>query len=214
MAATAWTISYGNEDDDHIEGGNDDDFLSGGEGNDQLLGQAGNDIVFGEDGDDQLSGGDGLDDLTGEAGNDVIAGGNDDDVLSGREGVDSLDGGDGNDLLTGGSDSDVLTGGAGIDTFSFQSAAEGADEITDFVSGSDLIQILASGFGGGLVEGGSVSLVSGSDPTASSASGQFLYDTDDGRLLWDADGTGSEAAVLLATLSNIPTLTASDFAVI
>ena len=126
-----------------IDGGNDDDFLSGGEGNDQLFGQAGNDIVFGENGDDQLSGGDGFDNLTGEAGNDIIAGGNDDDILSGGEGKDSLDGGDGDDLLTGGSGADVLTGGAGADTFSFQSAAEGPDEITDFVSGSDLIQISA-----------------------------------------------------------------------
>ncbi|MEA3029457.1 MAG: serralysin, partial [Sphingomonadales bacterium] len=205
---------YGNEDDDYIDGGNDDDQLSGGDGNDQLLGQAGNDILFGENGDDLLSGGDGLDNLTGEAGNDIIAGGNDDDVLSGGEGIDSLDGGGGNDLLNGGVDSDVLTGGAGVDTFSFDSPLDGPDEITDFVSGTDLIQILASSFGGGLVAGGSVSLVSGSDPTASNASGQFLFDTDDGRLFWDADGTGSDAAVLIATLSNIPSLTTSDFAVI
>ncbi|HEV2818680.1 MAG TPA: Ig-like domain-containing protein [Allosphingosinicella sp.] len=205
---------YGNEDDDYIDGGNQDDQLSGGDGNDQLLGQAGDDIVFGENGDDQLSGGDGLDNLTGEAGADVIAGGNDDDVLSGGEDNDSLDGGAGNDLLTGGTGADLLTGGGGVDTFSFQLPSEGPDEITDFVSGSDLIQILASGFGGGLVEGGSVSLVSGSDPTATDASGQFLYDTDDGNLYWDEDGTGANAAVLIATLSNVPTLTTSDFVVI
>ena len=106
------------------------------------------------------------------------------------------------------------TGGGGIDTFSFQSAGEGPDEITDFVSGGDVIQIFGGGFGGGLVAGESVSLVSGSDPTASDASGQFLFDTDDGRLFWDADGTGSDAALLIATLSNLPSLTASDFVVI
>jgi len=128
--------------------------------------------------------------------------------------MDTLDGGDGNDLLTAGFDADVMTGGAGADTFSYESPSDGPDEITDFVSGSDLIQILAGSFGGGLVSGGSVSLVSGSTPTASSADGQFLYDTDDGRLFWDADGTGSNAAVLIATLSNVPTLTASDFVVI
>jgi len=49
---------------------------------------------------------------------------------------------------------------------------------------------------------------------ASNASGQFLFDTDDGRLFWDADGTGSGAAVLVATLSNVPPLSASDFVVI
>jgi len=59
-----------------------------------------------------------------------------------------------------------------------------------------------------------VSLVSGANPNASTASGQFLFDTDDGRLLWDADGTGSGAATLVATLGNLPALTASDFVVI
>jgi Ca2+-binding RTX toxin-like protein len=205
---------YGNEDDDYIDGGNDEDFIAGGTGNDTLLGQAGDDIVFGEDGNDQISGGDGFDNLSGEAGADSITGGNDDDVLSGGEGIDSLDGGGGNDLLSGDSESDVLTGGAGADTFAFQLPGEGPDEITDFASGTDLIRVLASGFGGGLVAGDPVSLVSGADPTASTASGQFLYDTDDGRLFWDADGTGSDAAVLIATLSNVPTLTASDFVVV
>ena len=194
----------GEDDNDVIDGGNDDDFLSGGDGNDQLFGQAGNDILFGEDGDDQLSGGDGRQ-FDGDAGNDIIAGG---------DGDDTLDGGDGNDFLSGGSGSDVLTGGAGADIFDFQSASHGPDEITDFVSGIDTIRVSASGFGGGLIAGGTVSLVSGSDPTASGARGQFLFDTDDGRLLWDADGTGSGAAVLVATLSNVPSLAASDFVVI
>ena len=106
------------------------------------------------------------------------------------------------------------SGGDGADIFSFQSALDGPDEITDFTSGTDKIQVSASGFGGGLTAGGTVSLVSGADPTASSATGQFLFDTDDGRLLWDADGTGGGEAVLIATLSNIPSLTTSDFAVI
>jgi hypothetical protein len=56
--------------------------------------------------------------------------------------------------------------------------------------------------------------VSGSDPSASAATGQFLYDSDDGRLLWDADGTGSGEAVLVATFNNVPSLAGSDFVVI
>ena len=48
----------------------------------------------------------------------------------------------GADVLTGGSDFDVLTGGAGADIFAFQSASDGPDEITDFVSGTDTIQRL------------------------------------------------------------------------
>src|SRR6185437_8758423 len=120
---------------------------------------------------------------------------------------------DGNDFLSGGSGSDTLTGGAGSDIFDFQSASHGPDAITDFASGIDKIRVSAGGFGGDLTAGGTVSLVSGSDPTASGTMGQFLFDTDDGHLYWDADGTGGGAAVLIATLSNNPPLQASDFLV-
>jgi serralysin len=106
-----------------------------------------------------------------------------------------------------------LAGGDGSDTFAFGSASEGSDDITDFASAIDHIQISASGFGGGLSEGGSVLLVSGADPTASGTSGQFLYDTDDGNLYWDADGGGTGAAVLIATLDGAPPITTSDFIV-
>jgi VCBS repeat-containing protein len=190
-------ILYGEADDDVIDGGNNDDYAWGGEGADQMSGGTGNDGLFGENGDDQLSGGDG------------------DDSLEGSEGDDTLVGGDGQDFLTGGLGSDVLTGGVGGDFFNFQSASDGPDEITDFATGTDQIRVSASDFGGGLAAGGAVSLVSGSDPRANDdATGQFLYDTDDGSLFWDADGTGSGAAVLVATLSNVPPLETSDFIVV
>jgi Ca2+-binding RTX toxin-like protein len=205
---------YGGDGDDVIDGGNGDDTLSGDAGNDQLSGGAGDDNIFGGDGHDTLSGGDGSDVLLGEDGNDILLGGNDDDSLSGGSGNDTLDGGDGNDVLSGGAGSDVLTGGAGADVFSFELVGLGADQITDFTSGTDHIQISASGFGGGLLEGGTVSIVSGADPTATGTSGQFLYDTDDGNLYWDADGTGSGAPELIATLTGAPPLVPSDFFVV
>jgi VCBS repeat-containing protein len=177
----------GGADDDHIEGGNQDDSISGGEGNDVLLGDSGDDFVFGEDGNDQITGGEGNDSLGGDAGDDHILGGN------------------GNDFLT---------GGDGADSFAFLSASQGADDISDFVGGTDKIEVSAAGFGGGLSAGGPVTLVSGSTPTASGAGGQFLFDTDDGNLFWDADGSGAGAAVLIATLSNLPSLSASDFTVV
>jgi VCBS repeat-containing protein len=180
---------------DVIAGGNDDDYLFGGDGHDQLSGQAGNDVLFGETGDDQLTGGDG------------------DDSLDGGDGDDSLSGGIGSDYLAGGDGSDVMSGGADADLFDIMSASQGPDEITDFVGGSDKIRVWESGFGGGLSSGGSVSLVSGSNPGATEASGQFLYDTDNGQLFWDADGTGAGDAVLVATFTNLPSLEASDFIV-
>ncbi|MBV9930673.1 MAG: cadherin-like domain-containing protein [Alphaproteobacteria bacterium] len=204
----------GGDGNDYIDGGNGDDDISGDDGNDQLFGQAGNDNIFGGNGDDQISGGDGNDNISGEAGNDVITGGNDDDVLRGGDGNDSLDGGDGNDFLSGDAGSDVLTGGAGSDVFSFTLPTTGPDQITDFASGTDRIEISASGFGGGLAEGGSVLLVSGANPTASGSLGEFLYDTDDGKLYWDDDGAGSDAPVLIATLTNLPPLAPSDIYVV
>ena len=107
-----------------------------------------------------------------------------------------------------------MSGGLDADIFDIHSPSSGVDEITDFASGTDKIQISASGFGGGLVAGGAVSLVSGTNPTPTGAAGQFLYDVDDGRLLWDSDGTGSGMAVLVATFSSVPPLDASDFVVV
>ena len=186
---------HGDADDDGVDGGNGDDYVWGGDGNDDLTGGAGLDLMFGEAGDDDLSGGDG------------------DDNLEGNDGNDSLTGGLGQDFLDGGLGTDVLTGGSHSDLFYFRASSRGADEITDFTSGTDKILVSAGGFGGGLFGGASVSLVSGANPTASGPTGQFLYDTDDGSLSWDADGTGSGSAVLVATLTNLPPLQASDFIV-
>ncbi|WP_370651221.1 calcium-binding protein [Neorhizobium galegae] len=47
---------------------------------------------------------------------------------------------DGNDLLSGGSGNDALTGGAGADTFIF-SVDSDQDTITDFVAGTDKVQL-------------------------------------------------------------------------
>ena len=204
----------GGAGNDVIDGGGDDDFLTGGEGNDQMLGQGGGDVLFGDSGDDVLTGGAGFDSLVGDSGDDTLSGGDDSDVLSGGADSDSLNGGAGDDFLSGGSGSDVMTGGIGFDTFDFQSPSDGPDQVTDFLSRSDQIQVSAEGFGGGLVAGGTVSFVSGTDPTATEANGQFLYDTDDGNLYWDVDGTGAEAAVLVATFSNLPALDAVDFIVV
>lgn len=195
----------GGADDDIIDGGAGDDNITGGEGNDQLIGGSEDDIIFGEDGNDSLTGGLGFDNLNGDAGNDNLSGGSEDDYLSG---------GDGNDVLSGGSGSDLLAGGLGADIIDYATASQGGDQIIEFVSGTDQIRISASGFGGGLTAGGPVTLVSGSTPTASGTGGQFLYDTDDGSLLWDSDGTGTAPAVLIATFSDVPTLTPADFVVI
>jgi hypothetical protein len=78
--------------------------------------------------------------------------GNGADALTGGAFADTLNGGAGNDTLTGGVGADSLTGGTGADTFvfgantsttSYSSNAANIDTITDFVSGTDKLQITA-----------------------------------------------------------------------
>ncbi|WP_374244342.1 M10 family metallopeptidase C-terminal domain-containing protein, partial [Zoogloea sp.] len=123
---------------------------------------------------------------------------------------DTLVGNGAANTLTGNAGADTLTGGAGADSFVFATAADGGDTITDFRSGDgDKLAIRAPNFG--LVAGTAAVLRSaGSLPAASGSGGQFLYNTANGQLWFDRDGSGAGTATLLATLANRPTLGASD----
>jgi len=65
------------------------------------------------------------------------------DKLCGFEGNDTLNGGKGDDYLIGGLGNDILSGGIGRDRFVL-TAGSGADLITDFTKGEDLL-VLAGG---------------------------------------------------------------------
>ena len=135
--------------EDTIYGLSGNDTIYGLGGADDLFGGTGNDQLFGGEGWDELYGADGNDRLDGGTGNDLLDGGTGVDQLFGRAGVDRLLGGSGNDILDGGADADVLNGGSGYDVFIFLSAEQigtkaGAhDLITDFVSGTDKIDLSA-----------------------------------------------------------------------
>src|SRR4051794_14634109 len=60
--------------------------------------------------------------------------------LYGLGGNDTLKGGAGNDTLRGGLGTDTLTGGLGADIFQFEKGG-GNDKVTDFVSGTDKIDL-------------------------------------------------------------------------
>lgn len=149
---TADTIE-GTEADETITALDGDDTVAGGLGDDIIFGGSGDDILRGDinsrdsqggvGGDDILFGGAGSDRLGGKGGNDMLYGGEDDDMLWGDDGDDVLYGGLGNDMLTG----DNFSGGQGADIFVL-AAGEGADTITDFMAGEDLI-----GLAGGLTFG-------------------------------------------------------------
>jgi lysophospholipase L1-like esterase len=142
------------------------------------------------------------------------------DGLRGNAAANAIDGRGGADRIEGAGGADQLTGGPSADTFVYKAPNEGGDTITDFVSilvnavTSDTLSISASGFGGGLAAGGIVDLVQSSAPAATGSNGQLLFDSDDGRLLWDRDGAGASAPVLVATLLGVASLSANDFLII
>jgi len=82
-------------------------------------------------------------------GDDKVLGTNVADTLNGLGGNDFISGVAGNDSLIGGAGNDTLKGGGGQDTFFF-GAANGQDQINDFVVADDKIQIAAGlGFSNG-----------------------------------------------------------------
>ncbi|NEP63367.1 MAG: calcium-binding protein, partial [Symploca sp. SIO2G7] len=162
---------------------------------------------------DEISGGDDI--IYGGKGNDRIGGKAGNDQLYGGEGNDELWGDLGNDLLVGGQGEDILTGLTGADTFRFNSFEEGPDTVTDFDQlQGDKLEILATGFADDLVQGvlSADAFVLGA--SAIDANDRFMYDQSTGSLFFDADGSGNQAAVQVATLGNSANLTHSDILIV
>ena len=137
-------VLRGGDGTDDLDGGAGRDFLRGGRGDDTLRGGDGNDYLNGGSGADTLFGGDGADVLDGRTGGDRLMGEDGRDQLFGWRGDDVLNGGADDDVLQGGWGSDSLTGGTGADRFVF-TALDGADRITDFERGVDVIDLTALG---------------------------------------------------------------------
>jgi Ca2+-binding RTX toxin-like protein len=153
-----------------------------------------------------------------------VTGGSGSDTLTGIENLigsnyaDVLIGNSGNNILVGGLGVDTLTGGGGADHFSFKSPslAEVGDHITDWLSGTDSIDVLLSAFTG-LTGTGSVApadfvqVTNVQDPTTINlGTAHFAYQQSTGQLFYDADGGGSANRVLLAVIDNHTAMTASD----
>lgn len=233
-------ILDGGADNDTLDGGAGADSLRGGDGDDRYVVDNAGDKVVETTGVDtvrasisyrlpggvenlDLAGavrygtGNGLANaIDGNAASNTLAGLDGDDSLFGRAGADRIEGGDGADRLAGGAGVDAVFGGDEADVFVFDVAPGIADRdnIQDFTPADDTLEISASLFGGGLVAGGAVPFVSNANPSSNGfAGGVFLYDTDNGRLLYDSDGGGGAAPELFAILMGAPTLTATDFSI-
>jgi Ca2+-binding RTX toxin-like protein len=158
--------------------------------------------------------------LVGTPGDDNLAGGSGNDTIEGLDGLDTLSGAGGNDLLVGGSGWDTVAGGAGQDTFAFAEFGSGmSDDITDFVSGTDTLQLDAAAFTA-IGASGRFTARDGrffAAPGASAghdADDRLIYDTTSGILYYDADGNGSGGEARVAHLEGAPSLAATDIVVI
>ncbi len=171
----------------------------------------------------------GVEAIMGSWGADTILGSRGAESLSGSLGNDFIDGRGGKDRLEGGLGIDTLNGGAGGDEFVFNAILRGPfppfpivealpDVIEDFTPGRDELLFDGSVYDALGAEGkwraGDERFHAAAGVTsAQDADDRLIYNTTTGDLYYDADGSGSDAALLVAMLEGAPALSASDITV-
>jgi serralysin len=139
--------------------------------------------------------------LDGSLNNDTLKGGNGNDKLLAGNGNDTLVGGNGNDWLIGGYGEDSLTGGAGSDYFVVNDLLDSNtsfDRITDFNVAEDFLHVSLPESSGMPQAITPEQLVIGS--SALETDDIFIYNSFNGVLFFDGDGSGSMAKVAVAKL--------------
>lgn len=224
----------GNSGKNTLSGGDGNDMLDGGVGADTLDGGAGNDtyalggesdMILDASGTDaitstvtrSLAGYGMIENLTLLGTVNISGTGNDlNNRLTGNSGKNTLSGGIGNDTLIGGAGNDKLIGGTGNDAFVFNTApnaSSNVDTITDFSTAGDMIRLDSAVFTGLGATGamGSGLFEEAFPDDASTASVRIIYDSINGGLYYDADGSGSRSAVLFANIGEGLDLTHERF---
>src|SRR3954467_4145453 len=139
------------------------------------------------------------------------------DSLTGSAQNDTLTGAAGDDTLNGGAGLDRLDGGGGADSFVFSStpASANADVISQFESGTDKVRLDATV----MPALGASGQFASNDPRFFAATGatgghdaddRIIYDTSNGNLIYDADGSGPGIGELIATLLIVSPVAATD----
>lgn len=225
---------YGGDGNDDLEGYMGQDRLHGGRGDDDydIFSTDGNingkpqDIIYekiNEGNDDVLAwvdytlpnyveniyliGGSAAISATGNRDNNVMVGNENDNIINGREG------------------SDILTGGAGADNFIFDTrltlgTKTYIDIITDFTSGTDILTLNSKVFFAyyRMDKTNPIDLSQDfvKDTQPQDTTDHFIYNSSSGALYYDPDGSGTKAAVQLATLGtqSHPSLVATDIHII
>ena len=173
---------FGDGDNDTIDGGAGIDKMFGDTGNDTFLGGEGADTMDGgadvdtvsyaqsssgvkvnlatgvgysgqAEGDTLIS----IENVTGSQHRDYLFGSEGRNMINGGSGNDIISAGGENDVVIGGGGNDTLSGGSGSDIFGFSTSQfanlNGADVISDFEVGVDVLQFGNRGYGGsGAVE--------------------------------------------------------------
>ena len=230
-------ILQGTQFADTLTGNAGNDTFNAGEGNDSMTGGAGNDIYLVENAGDTYTeaAGGGTDlvisylathTLGANTENLQLAGtattgiGNSlNNSITGNGRNNTINGSSGNDILNGAAGSDIISGGTGTDFFVFNTALNAVtnvDTLTDFNIVDDTIRLENAIFAKFTATGAIApdTLVAGPGAVALDSNDYLIYDTANGNLYYDADGSGVGARVAFAALTGAPSLTAADFAII
>ena len=141
-------------------------------------------------------------------------------TIIGNNGSNVLTGTAYDDILIGNGGNDVLIGGAGKDQFVFNRSPRAKTELEtlrDFHSGEDQLVFLRSAFAGIGAAGDLTksALYSGNGAvTAHDADDRFIFDSQNGQLYYDRDGTGSAAATLIGIFTPGTELSARDIKIV
>lgn len=225
----------GNSLDNSLTGNKFANFLNGLAGADTMSGLGGDDTYVVDNAGDVVieAAGDGYDTVittvsfTAGANNSIerieaMQGSASTDVINlvGNALANTIVGNEDSNLLDGGAGNDILRGGQGEDYFRFSSAigSNNRDTIADFDAASDTIYLENAIFTQLGTTGDLARDLRQSEfhigTAAHDANDRIIYNSQTGALLYDADGTGSTAAVEFANLGANEGLTAADFLVI
>ena len=222
----------GNEFSNTIQGYIGADIIDGNAGADTLIGADGGDSYYVDTASDRIieAAGGGSDTVYASASYTLNAGqeieqlrtNNDAGTaalkLTGNELANRIVGNAGANTINGGLGSDTLYGKAGKDTFVFANtpSASNRDHLGDFSAADDTIQLskaIFTALSAGTLAASAFKDLSVSGATVD-ASDRILYSSKLGTLSYDADGSGTKAAVQFAVIDTKVALTNADFFVV
>ncbi len=215
----------GNSGANSITGHGGNNTLNGAGGTDALAGGGGNDLYITDGGDTLTEASNAGTDTVQSSVTHTLLTNFENLVLSGSAAINgtgnsasnAITGNGTTNSLNGLLGNDTLTGGLGNDAFIFNTTlgTTNVDRITDFTAPNDTI-LLENAVFTALATGTlkSTAFVRNTSGNAVDGSDRIIYETDTGKIFYDADGLGGQAKVQFATVGTNITLTNADFVVI